>query len=529
MRALAALTFAIAAVLAPLAAQAGVVVSSAPEKVAVVIYRDRPTPTYRIIHAEPDTSNGGLALITETRTLDLPAGQSTIRFEGVSDQIVPQTAAVDGLPAKVSERNFDYDLLTPGSLVAKSLGQTVQLIDNDSKTGRAIVRKALLRSGPDGVVMEVDGQVRAFNCDSLPQQLVFERIPDGLSDKPTLSLKVETPAAGRYTVRLSYLATGFNWSADYVAHVRPDGKSMDIEGWITLANQTGETFKDAPTQVVAGRLALTGDDAAVETEPLVLNDNCWERLPLWYTPKRRVRGVVASSSMSPVQTVSQAEMRLGRDDTVKEVVVTGSRIASQENLGDYKLYTLPEPTTVAARQSKQVLFLVKENVPFHRVYRYVADWDPEGRVSPEIVLKFDNTKKGGLGLALPAGWISVREPTADPSGLFTGEGRIGDTPEGLPVKLVIGRTPNVAVTSRLVSETPLSLRKRRVRRSFETVVDNPLDTPATVEIQLPTGVPRFRLASESSSHSMDSGRMVWTLTLPPASRQVLTFSYDRDD
>ena len=44
------------------------------------------------------------------------------------------------------------------------------------------------------------------------------------------------------------------------------------------------------------------------------------------------------------------------------VVVTGSRIAEEEDLGDYKLYNTPEPTTVAAYQTKQIAFLDKPDV-----------------------------------------------------------------------------------------------------------------------------------------------------------------------
>ena len=86
---------------------------------------------------------------------------------------------------------------------------------------------------------------------------MFEQIPEGLSDKPTLSLKTEVPKAGRYKVRLSYLATGFNWSADYVAKPRPDGKTLDLEGWNiraaglspgALAHLSGSTIPFAKTK-----------------------------------------------------------------------------------------------------------------------------------------------------------------------------------------------------------------------------------------------------------------------------------------
>jgi hypothetical protein len=505
------LALACALLFAPLSARASEVVSRAPDKVAVTIYRGRPVPTWRLTHG--DGPAGGLALITETRTIDVPAGPAVIRFEGVSDRIVPQTAGVEGLPAKVAERDFDYDLLSPGSLIAKSLGQAVDLVDTNPKTGKVTTRRAVLGSGPEGVTLDIDGKVEAFKCDSVPERLVFERIPEGLSDKPTLSLKTDAARAGRYTVRLSYLATGFNWSADYIARVRPDGKTLDLEGWITLANGTAESFHDAPTQVVAGRLALTGEDRAVEIEPLVEAADCWERQPEW----AKHRALPADVPAPPPPPAPMARFN------VQEVVVTGTKLARQEDLGDYKLYTLPEPTTVAARQSKQVLFLAKAAVPFRRVYRYRVD--PEASMDspqvPEIVLKFDNTAADGLGLPLPAGSVSVREPAAGGGVLFTGEARIQDTPKGLPVKVQIGRAATVAVSQRIAATTG-----RRTR--YEVSAVNPLPTPATVEIVHPAGGSGFKVVSASRPHELDGGDPAWTLTVPPGGREVLTYTVQTD-
>ena len=71
-------------------------------------------------------------MVSETRTVDVPAGISTIVFRGVADAIVPQTAAIEGLPAALLESNFDYDLLTPGAVIAKSHGERVQLVRTDT-------------------------------------------------------------------------------------------------------------------------------------------------------------------------------------------------------------------------------------------------------------------------------------------------------------------------------------------------------------------------------------------------------------
>lgn len=517
---------------APLTARAAeVVVSKSADKVAVTVYRNGPASAWSLMHRPAWMSPGGLVLVVETRTVRLPAGASVIRFEGVSDQIVPQTTEIEGLPARTFERNFDYDLLSPGSLIAKSLGREVELVDTNHRTGKAVARRAVLRSGPDGVMLEVDGKVEAFKCDSVPERMVFDRIPDGLSDRPTLSVKVDAPKAGRVKVRLSYLATGVSWASDYVARVRPDGRTLDLEGWITLANDSAASFRDAPTQVVAGRLALTGDDRAVEIAPIVRREQCWNRKPAWSRPPPPL--VVHEPPPPPVDVPAPPPAPM----SVREVVVTGSRvpIARQQDLGDYKLYTLPFPTTVAARQTKQVLFLSKTAVPFERVYRYaVAPLDQDlGPHKTAVVLKLKNTKAGGLGLPLPQGTVSIREPDAAGELLFTGEAKLDDTPKGLPVKLETGHASAVLATQRVVSREdlgrgPAGGRQRRVRVRYEISVVNGGPKPAAVEVVHPWEGQGFAVTADSPSHGTDGGSPVWTLTVPAGGREVLSYGVEAE-
>src|SRR3954468_11639332 len=85
------------------------VVSPRADSVSVTIYRDL------------------FALITETRTVDLPAGPVTLVFDGVVDTLLPQSAVVSDTKRSVSEANYDFDRLTPANLLRKSIGRTVML------------------------------------------------------------------------------------------------------------------------------------------------------------------------------------------------------------------------------------------------------------------------------------------------------------------------------------------------------------------------------------------------------------------
>src|SRR5690606_11519190 len=107
-------------------------VSARPDGAAVVIYRDwRPVDTAQLMARSRRPWSGldreGLALIVETRTVDLPAGEGIIRFRGLATGVVAQSAVLEGLPAHVVERNADFDLLSPASLMEKSVAEVVRV------------------------------------------------------------------------------------------------------------------------------------------------------------------------------------------------------------------------------------------------------------------------------------------------------------------------------------------------------------------------------------------------------------------
>jgi hypothetical protein len=494
----------------PAAAQA---VADAPSAASVTIYRDRQIATGDLAELDPSQ---GLALITETRTVDVPAGRSRIAFRGVADTMVPETVALQGLPGIVVERNEDFDLLSPGSLVERSVGRTVGVVQTPRRGGAVSERRAVIRSGPDGVVLDFDGRMEALGCGGPPTRLVFDAVPQGLGDRPTLSVLADVPRAGRYQVKLSYLATGFTWSADYVAHIRPDGRSLDLFGWLTLSNKSAAGFAQAPTEVVAGQLQRDEATRPPEVEVKELTPACWGQEP----PPRVMDAPLAMARFAPAPP-----------NEVQEIVVTSAkRQAVQSELGDYKLYTLPEPTTVAARQTKQVAFLEQTAVPFERVYVYryydrdhPADDDQQ---PPDVVLRLQNKPTAGLGKPLPAGTVSVMEASAA-GPVLAGQQALKDTAVGLPVELTLGRAMDVAVAPRTEDESTVG---NRAVRSMVVSLSNAKPTPVVLEYREQRGQTDFKVDKSSVRPTTDKGDQVWTLRLAPGQQAQLryTLSYRTD-
>jgi hypothetical protein len=497
-----------AAVWALASAAQAQVFAGPPTAASVTIYRDGPADAAGLAELDPSQ---GLAMITETRVVDAPAaGRVRIAFRGVADTMVPETVAIAGLPGAMVERNEDFAVLSPGSLVAHSLGQAVRVVQTGPGKAGVSQRTATLRSGPAGVLLDFGGGVEALGCGGPPTRLIFDRAPPELSDKPAFSVLADLPRAGRYTVKLSYLATGFSWSADYVAHIRPDGRTLDLEAWLTLANKSAAGFDQAPTQVVAGQLMRDAATRPPQPQADDLTPECWGQsrpVPPPPSPEVQYRMVAAAP----------------RADLQEMVVTARKQLAIQGELGDYKLYTLPEPTRVAARQTKQVAFLDQKAVPFTRVYVYrfdESDAQPDAHAAADVVLRLENRKAAGLGKPLPSGTVSVLAPSAR-GPVLAGEQRIEDTPVGLPLELTLGRAMDVAVRPKVLEERRTG---DQVATTVAVAFENDKPEPITVEHRQPQQGRDFKLASESQASTTDKGDRVWTFRLAPGQRAELTYA-----
>lgn len=502
----------------------------------MVIYRDQPVDTLQLMARSRQSwsrlDREGLALIVETRTVDLPAGEGIIRFRGLATGVVPQSAVLEGLPAHVVERNADFDLLSPASLMEKSVGEVVRVVRTNPATGEQVEKAAVIRAGGRGTVLEIDGRFEALDCSGQTERVIFDRVPEGLGDQPVLSVRTRAERAGRHTVTLAYLATGLQWSADYVARLDPSDGTLDLTGWVTLANFGGTGFPDAPVQVVAG--TLRKDAGTVPVEPMVRyqQNRCWPQgTTTLGSGEFEHYGGPPPPPPPPPPMAAPPPVAMARA-AMDEVVVTGSRVARQGELGDYKIYTLPEPTTVAARQTKQVRFLEREGVAYERAYRAdVLNADDESRPTA-IVLKLKNEEAAGLGVALPGGSVAVMQPDGAGGVLLAGQDRFVDKGVGLPVRLSFGESPDVRVQTRLVKSD--STKRGAVttqRLEVETTVTNARSEPVTVELVADAAMQRgFRIRSQSiRSRIDDTGYPVWTVTVPANGAATLKAAWTTTD
>ena len=505
-------------VLMPAAAQ----VSERPESVHVAVYHSNREDNPRAFRNP--APQDGLAFITETRTIDVPAGPATIELRGVASTIIPQTVAIDGLPVPLTERNFDYDLLSPAALLAKSVGERVTLVRTDPKSGKKSERKAVIRTGPHGVVLDFGGSYEALDCSGLKESLVFSKIPDGLRDTPTLSISTNARQAGRYAIRLSYLATNINWAANYVARLKPGGNRLDLIGWVTLVNGGDTGFTDVPLEIVAGSVQrVESEDHAVEPPRAIRTDLCWPTDIRWHSLLAMFRSLAmpAPPPPPPPPMNKLVAADVGRLETVS---VTGMR-ASQD-LGDYKLYSLNGSTDINAHQTKLIELLEQKDVAFQRIFFATADQSAEPQ-TVSMMLRVKNSKDNHLGLALPAGQFTATESDGEATPILLGRANFRDYAVDSPIELEIGPALDIYLSAKKESSKILRKGAERWERSAGAItIENHKTIPIDFELRLPVWE-GLRIVSESQGHTVTADGVIWSFHIAAGDNAVLYLTADR--
>jgi hypothetical protein len=327
-----------------------------------------------------------------------------------------------------------------------------------------------------------------------------------------------------------------DWSADYVERIAADGKTLDLTGWLTLSNRSGATFGGAPTSVVAGRLARVDPDLP-DITPTDRSDECWPMGTTSDVPQPPEAPALLAPAPAVVATDMPSPPPPAKAGTIMELAVVAQKRAVQTELGDYKLYSLVEPTTLAARETKQIRFLHQPKVKFETLYvlndhpgpHYAGETEP---TATKTTLSFENKTADGLGEALPAGAVSMRQPKAAAGGLemYVGENSIRDVPVNEPFEIEVGDASDVEVTTRTVSDTDVGTKDdRRDRASNEYVITNAKHAPVTFELRMPPGQDGLKVRAESVRHTLKNGKLTWRVSVPAGGTETLDLTVDTDE
>ena len=430
--------------------------------------------------------NSNIALVRDVRSLALPTGAFRLKLMDIAATVNPATVHFRSLsePDKlgVVEQNYEYDLLEPAKLLHKYVGKEVTLVrsymDNGSTKREEI--KATLLADNNGPVWKIGNDIVTG---TYAESYRFPEIPRNLFDRPTLLMSLENGGSRKQQIETSYLANNLSWNSDYVLTVGRDDKAADLDGWVTLSNNSGTAFHNARLQLVAGDL------------------------------NRVAAAPVSGRAM---------EMNMAK-------AVRAEQFA-QENFSEYHLYTLGRKTSVEDRETKQISLLEASNIPVEKHFvvngqnsYYRSQLNPGSPVKDNVMVfyKFKNAEKSGLGMPMPAGVVRVYQKDSKGSVLFVGEDRIDHTPKDESLSIHIGNAFDV------VSERKQTDYKRidthTWEMQYEITLRNHKETPITVEVNEPIGGDWEML--ESSYQYSKTAAFAAQFNVPVAANGVSVLKY----
>jgi len=392
--------------------------------------------------------NSNVALVRDARRLRLPAGTLDLRYMDIAAEVNPATVHIVSLTApkdlSVLEQNYEYDLLSPQKLLQKYVGRELTLVrtETENNSTKEVSVKATLLALNEGPVWKVGNEIiTGMGTD----RYVFPDLPENLYSKPTLIWLLDNARDGEQTVEASYLTNQMNWNADYVLTIGANQKGADLNGWVTVVNNSGTDFRNAQLQLVAGEV-------------------------------HRV-----------------TEVALPAPRALMKAAIAGAAQFAQEPISEYHLYTLERRTNIRDKETKQISLLAATGVGFSKVfevdgqqyYYHNAQHPGEPIKEPvQVHIKFKNSQENSLGMPLPAGTVRVYQGDSKGRVQFIGEDHIGHTPRDETLDVHIGNAFDVIAERK---QTDFKSFGRAFELAFEISLRNHKSDPITVIVNEPIG------------------------------------------
>ncbi|MBU1043132.1 MAG: DUF4139 domain-containing protein [Candidatus Omnitrophica bacterium] len=343
--------------------------------------------------------NNNLGLVKDLREIKMGIGENYLKFMDVASQIQPVTVSIKSLtsPDKLSvlEQNYEYDLLNSQKLLDKFVGKQVKILDKNYYTGKEEIFAAELLSNNGSPIYKINNEIHI----NPPGRVILPEIPENLIAKPTLIWMLKNDNSKAQNIEASYLTTGINWKADYIAVINDDNSIADLNGWVTINNQSGAAYKNALIKLVAGN----------------------------------------------VNQVQEASGHLGRAKA--SIMMESDKAFAEESFFEYHLYTLQRASTLKNQQTKQIELLkagdipIKEKLVYYGANYYYRNQNTGQVMSKEkigVFLEIENKEQNNLGMPLPAGIIRAYKKDKQGSLQFIGEDKIEHTPKNEKITIKMG-------------------------------------------------------------------------------------------
>jgi hypothetical protein len=339
--------------------------------------------------------NQDLGLVKDVRELEFQKGKSVVEFTDVAAQIDPTSVhfkpVEPGDRIEILEQNYQYDLVSSAKILQKYIDKEIELFTKGggaSDQDKSYKGTLLAYSDENLTLKEPEGAIRIVRLNEV-RDIYFPSLPEGLITKPTLVWLLDSQVSGKRKAEVSYLTSGINWHAEYVAVVDQLDQNLELAGWVSIDNRSGATYEEAKVKLIAGEIHRVTEQAP---------------------PPRLGKGAMVEMAAAAPQF-------------------------EEKPFFEYHLYTLLRPSTIKDNEIKQVSLFPTTNVKVKKIFTYDGAREEK---NVKVELEFTNSQAEGLGMPLPAGKIRVYKADVDKSLEFVGEDLIDHTPKDEKVRVFLG-------------------------------------------------------------------------------------------
>jgi hypothetical protein len=326
---------------------------------------------------------------------------------------------------------------------------------------------------------------------------------------------VQSTLSGNVPVEITYLTSGLTWRAFYTGTLSPDEKTMRLQGYVRVTNNSGEDYENAQTRLIVGKVHILDQIAE-----LARREYPYGRPGVVAMPGVTMAAPAAPAARGQLRALS--EMAAGKP---KEIV--------KEGLSEYFLYTIEGTETIPTGWSKRLQSFDIEGVPVVNLYKYEQE-----RYGPSVVrfLSFKNDEAHKLGQTpIPDGHLKVYRSADEQKHLaYEGQSSFKYIPVNEDVELSLGAVLDVVVEPTLMEYRTENHRfdtKGNVSgwdevQVFKVEVRNTRDVPAKIEITRNFGTPNWDLKQTTEAdkfEKVDLDTVKFTVQLEPHSKK--TFEY----
>lgn len=462
--------------------------------------------------------NQDFAVVRSTMPLNLHQGINHISFDDITSQVEPDSVILRDTAGsrklRVVEQNYRGDSISQPLLLSLYEGKTIEFLVSHGDTTE-IVKGKIIRSGyipgnsiltprtyyyqpqdrTDQPIIEVDGKLQF----SLPGTPIFPALTDQSILKPSLDWSLETDKSGPLTAEVAYVTRGMTWKADYNAVSTSDSNYIDLLGWVTITNETGKTFENTQIKLMAGDVNKVANNESIDG----------------------YGGGIARSYALAAPTVTE------------------------KAFDEYHLYTLPNPTSLLDRETKQIQFINASHVASKSIYVYdgvqidqnrYSGWSYDNIRSQQnygtdcntkvwTMREIANTSANNLGIPLPKGRVRFYQGDTDGQLEFLGENNIDHTPKDETLRIFTGNSFDLT-GDRKQTSYKIEYGKNTLDEGFEITLKNHKNTPVEIRVveHLYRGLTWSITDSSASYNKTDGHTIEYLIALPANQEKKLTYT-----